>query len=150
LRSPYPVMPQEPFVPQPWPPTATEASAEDGGLLDALGLPPASPLVPSGPLLHEARVHPRLDPPRVMPCQLTLLPSRQRVPARVVSLSQGGVGLVARERLEPGTCALAEVTSSSRLFTRVLLLHMLYAVERPGGVFHLGGEFLDPLAAGEL
>jgi hypothetical protein len=144
-------MPHEPDAPQPWPPPVTQAAEAGATLLDPLGLPlTAVPVAPAVPPLREARGYPRFPPPRPMPCRLTLLTSRQNARARVLNLSQGGLSLLAAQPLEPGTCALAELSSSSGLFTRVLLLHVLYSVELPGRAFHLGGEFLAPLVPDEL
>jgi hypothetical protein len=68
---------------------------------------------------------------------------------QVVNLSRAGIRFAAEQSLAPGTCALVEIVSSSRLFTRCLLLHVLYATEEDGRWF-IGGEFLSQLAANEL
>jgi hypothetical protein len=144
-------MSHDPHAPGPWsPPPAVPAEA-GAALLDPLGLPlTPAPVGPAGRPLREARGSPRFPPPRPMPCRITLLTSRQTTRARVLNLSQGGLSLLAEQAMEPGTCALAELSSSSGLFSRVLMLHVLYSAELPDRAFHLGGEFLAPLAPAEL
>src|SRR5262245_41736452 len=108
-------MPHEPLVSGPWP-TEPNPAEVGGALLDPLGLPLSLvPVAPAVPPLHEARGYPRFPPVRPMPCPLTLLTSRQTTRARVLNLSQGGLSLLAGHPLEPGTCALAELSSSSGL-----------------------------------
>jgi hypothetical protein len=97
----------------------------------------------------EVRSHPRFQPSRAMNCHLTTTTGSVCLQAKVVNLSRCGIRLTSEQPLAPGTCALVEVVSSSRLFTRCLLLHVLYATEQDGRWF-LGGEFLSALSANEL
>src|SRR5262249_54601639 len=103
----------------------------------------------SAPQRFELRSHPRFQPGRAMTCRLTTTTGSVCLEAQVVNLSRCGIRFTSDQPLAPGTCALVEVVSSSRLFTRCLLLHVLYATEQEGRWF-LGGEFLSLLSAGEL
>jgi hypothetical protein len=105
--------------------------------------------VPTAMPADAVRTYPRFQPARAMSCHLTTTTGGVCIEAQVVNLSRCGIRLIAGQPLAPGTCALVEVFSSSRLFTRCLLLHILYADQQDSRWF-LGGEFLGPLAADEL
>jgi hypothetical protein len=109
------------------------------------------PLLAGSPATQsfEVRAYPRFQPNRLMTCRLTTTTGALFIEGHVENLSRSGIRLVAQQELAPGTCALVEVVSSSRLFTRCLLLHVLYATEQDGRWF-VGGEFLSPLEANEL
>ena len=102
------------------------------------------------PRPFEPRAYPRFQPRREMACRLRTVTGGATLPAVVLNISRSGVGLLTDQPLAPGTCVLAELASSSGLFARTLLLHLLHVSGGPAEGYALGGEFLGPLAPEEL
>jgi c-di-GMP-binding flagellar brake protein YcgR len=68
---------------------------------------------------------------------------------RVRDISRGGIGLSLRQRFEPGTALIVELSERPKIL-RHLLVHVVHATAGQSGRWTIGCTFDDPLSAEEL
>jgi PilZ domain len=99
---------------------------------------------------EQRRRHPRF------PCEPTTFGLVQASPdtplelAGVRDISQSGVGLLFRRRLNPGRTVVLNLFNARRNFACRLVMRVVYASAQPDGTFRLGGTFTQELSPAEV
>src|SRR5262245_47118140 len=65
-------------------------------------------------------------------------------PAKIRDISMAGIGLLVRQRVEPGTLLTVTLSNQARGFTKTVLVRVTHATPQAGNVL-VGGTFTVPL-----
>lgn len=70
-------------------------------------------------------------------------------PVRIKDISMAGIGLLLRNRVEPGTLLAVTLVNSPRGFTKTVLVRVMHTTAL-SGQFLVGGTFTVPLTYQEM
>ena len=83
-------------------------------------------------------------------CRVNLADVGDAMPAGLMDVSEGGVGLMLRRPIPPETTLTVTLINSPGLFACTRTATVRYVRNRPDGDFHVGCQFDAPLAHREL
>ena len=70
--------------------------------------------------------------------------------ARIQGISNKGLGLIVRHKIEPGLLLAINVVNTDRSFSKTMLVRVMHVTPQPGDFYLVGGEFQTPLTYEEL
>ncbi len=71
-------------------------------------------------------------------------------PARIREISTEGIGLLTSRAIEPGTLLVIGLKNAAHNFYRTQVVQVVHATRAVGGMYIIGGTFLNPLTYEEL
>jgi hypothetical protein len=98
----------------------------------------------------EQRVNPRYHVPSDTRSEVSSPAGGYCLPARVLNLSLGGVGLIADDPFRVGELLQVEFSRTAPDFSCTLLVSVVHCTEQADGRYLVGGRFLDQLEPAEL
>jgi hypothetical protein len=98
----------------------------------------------------ERRASARYQPIQEISCSLSRMVGEAPCPARLLDVSQGGIGLLVEQPVEPGTSVLVTLQNRASRFQCSELVYVRHVTEQSGGTYHVGCEFIKKLTRGDL